>query len=253
MQKNQNIIYKILIGSIIILVIPLLFLINNRENKSKEEPQKQELETKTEIKTESFCYFLSEKNKDGYDTTWLKITQKDKYITGEYERVPFTTDSRKGDFQGYIESEDNFGYKKSIVISNTISEGSEIKEELAINFDNITAELGYGEKINSGDGVYKYYNKDNINFSKKMEYMDCEELEEKLNVENYIRENISKISTLKPVLGGNWYVVSVYVISNANKGEVLYEDGHIQTKASFEYEYSTDPEIIKINNFKNIK
>ncbi len=251
MKEGKINLSKILIATIVILSIPLFFLINKDEKKELI-IETQQTETK-ELKKENFCYYLAENNKEGYDITWLKIEKKDKYLTGQYEKIPFTTDSKRGVFEGIVDFKDQGENNHSTVISNTTAEGSEIKEELKFVFNNMSAQIGYGEKINTGDGIYKYYNKENISFSKQLEYIECGDLEEKLLVEKYIKENIATISKLKPVLGGNWYVVSVYVLPKSNNGEVIYEDGHISTKATFEYEYTQNPESVKIINFKNIK
>ncbi|OGI71925.1 hypothetical protein A3J61_00525 [Candidatus Nomurabacteria bacterium RIFCSPHIGHO2_02_FULL_38_15] len=60
-------------------------------------------------------------------------------------------------------------------------------------------------------------------------------VDEQVVVEKYIRDNIKTLAPEDPVLGGSWYVVDVSVDSTAKKGEVLYEDGHIQGRANFEY------------------
>lgn len=54
-------------------------------------------------------------------------------------------------------------------------------------------------------------------------------------VEKYIRENIKTLAPDDPVLGGSWYVVNVEIDPAENTGEVVYEDGHIQGKATFRY------------------
>lgn len=59
--------------------------------------------------------------------------------------------------------------------------------------------------------------------------------DEPIIVEKYIRENIKILAPEKPVLGGSWYVVSVEIDPVKKTGIVVYEDGHIQGKASFNY------------------
>ena len=60
-------------------------------------------------------------------------------------------------------------------------------------------------------------------------------LTERVNVESYLRENISKLSPIKAVLGGTWYVVSDTIDLTKNSGTVIYEDGHIQETKNFSY------------------
>lgn len=83
-----------------------------------------------------------------------------------------------------------------------------------------------------------------------MNQMDCISLDEKLFVEKYIQDNIKTIATDKAVLGGSWYVLSVNVIPSTKSGEVTYEDGHIQSKASFTYTYNPVLQTITFPVFK---
>lgn len=53
-------------------------------------------------------------------------------------------------------------------------------------------------------------------------------------VEEYIKENISKISPTKGVLGGKFYITKV-TFNGVGSGKVEYEDGHIALKADFSY------------------
>lgn len=54
-----------------------------------------------------------------------------------------------------------------------------------------------------------------------------------MDVETYVRQNISTISTEPPVLGGTWQVTNV--VTKDGRGTVWYEDGHIALVADFEY------------------
>lgn len=66
-------------------------------------------------------------------------------------------------------------------------------------------------------------------------------------VKKYITNNIKTIATDNPVLGGSWYVVDVTVDQNSDSGEVVYEDGHIQSKAKFTY--SIKNSVLSITSF----
>jgi hypothetical protein len=68
----------------------------------------------------------------------------------------------------------------------------------------------------------------------------------KQNVENYLRANISKLSPVKAVLGGTWYVVSITTDLEKNSGTVVYEDGHIQEIKNFSYTTNNNGEIISL-------
>jgi hypothetical protein len=68
----------------------------------------------------------------------------------------------------------------------------------------------------------------------------------KQNVENYLRENISKLSPVKAVLGGTWYVISVTTDLEKKSGTVTYEDGHIQEIKNFLYTANDKGEIVSL-------
>ncbi len=57
-------------------------------------------------------------------------------------------------------------------------------------------------------------------------------------VEQYIRANIKTLAPEEPILGGNWYVISVTTDMATKSGTMVYEDGHIQGKATFKYTVS---------------
>lgn len=80
----------------------------------------------------------------------------------------------------------------------------------------------------------------------------CTEIEKKLAVEQYLKENISTISPEKEVLGGKFYITKIDWLEN-NSGIVEYEDGHIALKATFDYEVqinkNDDKYSVVITNF----
>lgn len=73
-------------------------------------------------------------------------------------------------------------------------------------------------------------------------------LDDQTLVEKYLRENIKTLAPEKPVLGGSWYVLSVEIDTSRKTGVVIYEDGHIQGKASFSYSRTGD--LITIEEIK---
>ncbi len=62
-------------------------------------------------------------------------------------------------------------------------------------------------------------------------------VDEKKLVEEYIKQNISQISPIPPVLGGSWYVISIEFL-DGGLVNIVYEDGHIQE--SIQAKYSVD-------------
>lgn len=69
-------------------------------------------------------------------------------------------------------------------------------------------------------------------------------------VEKYVRENIKDIATNQPVLGGTWYVDSIFVLDELKSGIVMYEDGHVQSTAFFEYKIEESSQKIIITKFE---
>lgn len=59
-----------------------------------------------------------------------------------------------------------------------------------------------------------------------------------MDIETYVRSNISELSPEPEVLGGTFYVTKIE--ADNGKGEVEYEDGHIALKASFTYSIDVD-------------
>ena len=85
-----------------------------------------------------------------------------------------------------------------------------------------------------------------------MNQINCDSLDEKLFVEKYIRENISSLAKNDEVLGGTWYVISVTVNTPQKISEIVYEDGHIQSRAKISYSYDKTTQNIDINDFEII-
>lgn len=55
-------------------------------------------------------------------------------------------------------------------------------------------------------------------------------------VTKYWQDNIRKLAPNKPVLGGSWQVLEVDINPKKYSGQVTYEDGHIQSEATFVYD-----------------
>ena len=251
--KNKKIYVFIFILMIITAIV--LSIQNKKETSSKkpENPTIVEEEIKPELR--ELCYYKGDKTKSGlYDVAWLKLSTAGEKITGEFHNIPAESDSKIGSFEGTVSKliPEIMG-RRANVWWNSYAEGMNVKEELAIEFGDGSATVGFGEMIDRGDGVYIYKNKDNLYYIKSMSQIDCETLDEKLFTEKYIRNNIGTIATNKPVLGGSWYVVSTVINPLAHTGEVTYEDGHIQNKANFIYTYEKNPQNITVTKFELIK
>ncbi|HAE36909.1 MAG: hypothetical protein UR85_C0003G0085 [Candidatus Nomurabacteria bacterium GW2011_GWF2_35_66] len=237
--------YKVKQIGIIILIIIIIGAIvlsikTNMENEVIIQNENPVNNTVEEITPVSICYYRADKTDRGfYDKAWLKLNILGNKVTGEFQHLPAESDSKVGTFEGIISPLNQKSMSRSsLVWWNSRAEGMEVKEELDIKWGDGSATVGFGEMIDRGDGVYVYKNKDNLSYIKSMSQIDCEYLDEQLFVENYIRDNIATIVTNKPVLGGTWYTIAISINPSTKTGEVTYEDGHIQSKASFIYSYN---------------
>jgi len=72
-------------------------------------------------------------------------------------------------------------------------------------------------------------------------------------VDAFIKANIQTLATNKPVLGGSWSVVKVDVNTETNTGMVVYEDGHIENKATFSFMFDSNDGTALIKDFVVVK
>ncbi len=170
------------------------------------------------------------------DKAWLTMYLKDQEVTGEFNNIPSEKDSKKGPFVGSVGDVDKMAMTRTALVWwETSAEGITNKEQLSIMFGEGIANIGFGEMVDRGDGIYVYKDMENIDYSFELNDVSCEDLFERIVVEDYIRKNISKISTKSPVLGGTWYVLSVDTDPSRDTATVRYEDGHVQETEKFKY------------------
>ncbi len=246
---------KIIVILIILIIINSFWILNNRENNKKtiniSKKPDAENTVKEENKTIEMCYYYSEKNNSPFeDRAWVKLNILGEKITGEYQNLPAEKDSKIGAFIGTVGDFDpKLSGRKAKVIWDTFAEGLNAKEELYIVFGEGSAVAFFGEMIEQ-DGIYVYKNPENLSPSFTMSQVDCESLNERLVVEKYLRENIKEIATNSPVLGGNWYLISSQINTFEDQANIVYEDGHIQSKAEVKYSFDPKTSDIKIIEFK---
>ena len=236
---------------LILLIITTIFLIvlslveNPSINKTTGE--------KIPAENKEYCYYRENPNESDYsDIAWMKILENKNTVEGEFRNLPAETDSKVGLFTGLIIRSDlKNNTRTADVVWDNFAEGMNNKEQLIFDYGNDFAIVYFGEMQEEGEsGVYVFKDKNNLFPQNKMNNMDCLELEEKISVEQYVRENIKNISNTKEVLGGNWYVTKLKIDNKNNTGEVEYEDGHISERASFDYEYDIATKNINVLNFK---
>ncbi len=206
------------------------------------------------IKPIEMCYDLSDKTSRGfYDKALIKMQITGDKVIGEFKDIPSEKDSKVGKFEGTVGllNKETMS-RRANLLWDSEGEGMSAKEELIIDFGDGSAVVGYGEMVDNGNNVYVYKDKTKLIFSKNMSQIDCGTLDEKVSVEKYIKDNITTIAKEKAVLGGSWYVISVFVNPSKNTADVIFEDGHIQNKAQIIYTYTKEDGVIKIDKVTKI-
>lgn len=219
-MDNKKYVIGIILG---VIVIGLIYIIGNKNNIITRDSH-----------VARMCYFYKEKNSETglNDRAWLTYVKINDTTEGLYYNLPAEKDSKFGPFSGVL-------INNNTSISGTWSasaEGMENKEQVLIDVNSETAQVLFGEMVLGQDGGYYYKDINQLFPSFQMSKINCDDLDDQIMVENYIRANISNLTTKKPVLGGNWYVTSVDI--NVSEKEVLvqFEDGHIQEKEAWKYQ-----------------
>lgn len=161
--------------------------------------------------SQEFCYAKIEKSSDSeFDDKYLLwLNTLNEKTWGELRILPAEKDALVGEFEGTLK--DNIAN----LIWKVEGEVMTAEEELSISLVSQEARIAKYALI--------------------LPEVNCADLYEHEAVEKYLWENISTLSPIAPVLGGNWYVVNATIDLEANTGTVIYEDGHIQEKRNFAY------------------
>ncbi len=171
-----------------------------------------------------------------YDKYTLRLMLDGDKATGELNLLPAEKDRKTGDFKGTVGPVNGEMMARTANLWwYTVAEGMNTEEELKIIFGEGTASLGFGEMMDRGDGVYVYKDPKKVSFNLFLTDVACTDLDERVNVEGYLKENISKLSPVKAPVGGTWFVTYITIDINKNSGVVTYEDGHREEKRNFTY------------------
>jgi hypothetical protein len=195
------------------------------------------------------CYHYEQKQPSGFsDRAILKMNitgTGGTQVTGEYKNLPAEKDSKVGTFTGTVGPMDPaISARTADVWWNSMAEGMTVTEQLKIVFGEGSATAQFGEMVDRGDGTYIYKDVTKLTNGFQMSQVDCEILDERLAVDEYIRKNIKIIAPKKAVLGGTWYVTSVDSNTTAKTGTAAYEDGHVQETSTFSYTRTGDDVVI---------
>jgi len=203
----------------------------------------------TDTQPTELCFAkFGKPDQNGSDDKYtLRLILDGKHAIGELNFLPAEKDRKIGELEGTVSAVDQTMMTRTADLWwFTFIEGMNIKEELKIIFGEKTASIGFGEMIDRGDGIYVYKDAENISYNLDLTRVFCADLVERVNVESYLRENISELSPIKAVLGGTWYIVSDLIDLEKNSGTVVYEDGHIQEKRNFSYITDEKKEVVSL-------
>ena len=238
----KKILLLILISAVVILT--LSFFTNKKEVEAPTNP----VVENPIPETITLCFYKeTPPNEIGLsDVAWLKMNLTGDKVTGEFRNLPAEKDSKVGTFEGVVGTVDKYAMARTAdVWWDSMAEGMTVKEELRIVFGEGTAQAGFSEMVDRGDGVYVYKDKENIGYWQEMTDVSCDDLDDRVFVEKYIRANIKTLAPEQPTLGGTWYVTKVKVDYLKKTGTFSYEDGHMAESATFSYTRNKENVLVK--------
>ena len=223
-MKKQHLLFGIILIIIVVLGIVLLGRGNNNV-------------ALDDTSTMSLCYYSATPNEYGNDdTAWMILDITPSSLTGMFQNSPAMTDGMNVTFQNLISLETTSFGSQALINAVVMAEGMRTNEEVLVRFNADAAEFAFGVKdyIESEDR-YVYADTSSLTW-KALSEEDCNLVHDRIVVETYLRDMISEIAPVDPVLGGTWYVTHVTLNPENTSGTVIFEDGHILEERSFTYQ-----------------
>lgn len=126
----------------------------------------------------SLCFAFHQKGSNGMeDKDLLRLDLNGSDVSGELKFLPAEKDMKTGTFTGTVSKVDPKGMSRTIdAWWDTHAEGMNTKEQLSIIFGEGTANVGFGEMKDRGDGVYVYAHPEKISYSLSLTDVACEDL-----------------------------------------------------------------------------
>ena len=115
-------------------------------------------------------------NVRGYaDEYTLRMLLDKENVTGELKLLPAEKDSKVGKFSGTVGAVDKMMMARTVdVWWDSSAEGMQVKEQLRIIFGEGTAQIGFGEMVDRGDGTYVYKDPTKIDYSLSLTDVACD-------------------------------------------------------------------------------
>lgn len=161
----------IVILIVIALVIILVFKIGPKHSNITGSTTGGDVWTDPNVNTAELCYIW---NTEAGDKAQLSIDIRGDEVTGELNWLPTEKDKKTGTFKGTVTPVDKIAMARTVnAIWDVAAEGTNQKEELIIKFGEGTANVGFGEMVNSDHGVYIYAHPDKLSYEPNLSQTDC--------------------------------------------------------------------------------
>jgi hypothetical protein len=217
---------------IIGVVLGIFYFLNKKEAVAPvvNTPVEKNTKSKIDVEQGEFCFakFGIPNNNGYYDRYTLRLILSGEQATGELNLLPVEKDLKTGEIKGTVGIFDKVTMTRVAILEWFTFTGGTDTEKVTIVFGENMASIKQGTSTLSLTGL------------------PCLDLIERTNVENYLNDNISELSPVKAVLGGNWYVLYATINLEKNSGTVVYEDGHIQEKRNFLYTTNKNGEVLSL-------
>ena len=163
----------IYIGGLIIIaviVVGIILTLNSKKTESVTTPP-----VVTTTSPISLCFYGATKTSNGLsDVSLVTMHINGNQVTGEFKYLPGEKDREVGTFSGTVGPVDKVAMARTAdVWWDSMGEGMETKQQLKIIFGEGTAQAGFGEMTDRGDGVYVYKNPSTITYGQIMSDIDC--------------------------------------------------------------------------------
>jgi hypothetical protein len=173
MEQKTNFL-NIVIAIIIIGVIAFLLTRGPKDDVVTQTPPPTEGNatfTNPNIDARQLCYIW---NTEAGDKAQLSMDIRGSEVIGELNWLPAEKDKKTGIFKGTASTVDPYSMSRTFDgFWDVSAEGMTSKEQLIIKFGDGTANVGFGEMKDRGDGVYVYAHPESLSYEPNLSQTDC--------------------------------------------------------------------------------
>lgn len=177
METNKTKLWQVILGILILVGAGILIATT-----PKPQPQTPPVDSNSDddgddvtqnpnVNATQMCYIW---NTEAGDKAQLSMDIRGEDVTGEFNWLPAEKDKKTGIFKGKISAVDPKTMARTITASwNVSAEGMTATEELRIIMGEGTANPGFGEMKEVGNGVFVYADPTKIDYSLNLSQTDC--------------------------------------------------------------------------------